>query len=73
MKDGDIVLFLTLFKRQAKRVSIEKRHWVSALLALKPSGIKQLMAREGEEKFDDSDYIKGLLLKRFKLSADIFR
>ncbi|GFY38673.1 CCHC-type domain-containing protein [Trichonephila inaurata madagascariensis] len=55
MKDGDIVLFLTLFERQAKRVSIEKRHWVSALLALMPSEINQLMARESEEKFDDYD------------------
>ncbi|GFW15258.1 CCHC-type domain-containing protein [Trichonephila clavipes] len=72
MKDGDIVVFLTLFERQAKRVGIEKRHWVSALLALMPSEINQLMAREAEEKFDDYDYIKDLLLKRFKLSAEIF-
>ncbi|GFY63753.1 SCAN box domain-containing protein [Trichonephila inaurata madagascariensis] len=70
MKDGDLVLFLTLFERQAKRVSNEKRHWVSALL---PSEINQLMAPESEEKFDDYDYIKGLLLKRFKISAEIFR
>ncbi|GFX42150.1 uncharacterized protein TNCV_2135651 [Trichonephila clavipes] len=72
MKDGDIVLFLTLFERQAKRVGIEKRHWVSALLALMPREINQLMAREAEEKFDDYDYIKDLLLKRFKLRAEIF-
>ncbi|GFU85830.1 hypothetical protein TNCV_2036611 [Trichonephila clavipes] len=38
-----------------------------------PSEINQLMAREAEEKFDDYDYIKDLLLKRFKLSAEIFR
>ncbi|GFV79857.1 uncharacterized protein TNCV_1726821 [Trichonephila clavipes] len=69
MKDGDTVLFLTLFERQAKRVGIEKRHWVSALLALMPK-INQLMDREAEEKFKDYDYIKYLLLKRFKLSAD---
>ncbi|GFY65644.1 retrovirus-related Pol polyprotein from transposon opus [Trichonephila inaurata madagascariensis] len=55
-------------QEMAKRVSIEKRHWVSALL---PSE-NQLIARESEEKFDDYDYIKGLLLKRFKLSAEIF-
>ncbi|GFW21821.1 hypothetical protein TNCV_1235461 [Trichonephila clavipes] len=50
MKDGDIVLFLTLFERQAKRVGLEKRHWVSALM---PSEMNQLMARESEEKFDE--------------------
>ncbi|GFV05581.1 CCHC-type domain-containing protein [Trichonephila clavipes] len=70
MKDGDIVLFFTLFEPQAKRVGIDKRHWVSAVM---PSEINQLMAHESEEKFDDYDYIKGLLLKRFKLSAEIFR
>ncbi|GFX71141.1 hypothetical protein TNCV_3649061 [Trichonephila clavipes] len=70
MKDGDIVVFLTLFERQAKESWHRKRHWVSALM---PSEINQLMAREAEEKFDDYDYIKDLLLKRFKLSAEIFR
>ncbi|GFY54803.1 retrovirus-related Pol polyprotein from transposon opus [Trichonephila inaurata madagascariensis] len=38
-----------------------------------PGEIYQLMAREAEEKFHDYDYIKSLLLKRFKLSAEIFR
>ncbi|GFX52774.1 uncharacterized protein TNCV_3719641 [Trichonephila clavipes] len=66
--------FLTLFERQVKESwHRKKRHWVSALLALMPSEINQLMAREAEEKFDDYDYIKDLLLKRFKLSAEIFR
>ena len=73
MKDGDIVLFLTLFERQAKRINVEKSNWVSALLALMPSEITQLIARETEEKFDDYDYIKSLLLKRFKLSSEHFR
>ncbi|GFW25968.1 retrovirus-related Pol polyprotein from transposon opus [Trichonephila clavipes] len=58
---------------KAKRVGIEKRHWVSALLALMPNEINQLMVREAEERFDDYDYINDLLLKRFKLSAEIFR
>ncbi|GFX87202.1 retrovirus-related Pol polyprotein from transposon 412 [Trichonephila clavipes] len=56
-----------------RELASKKRHWVSALLALMPSEINQLMAREAEEKFDDYDYIKDLLLKRFKLSAEIFR
>ncbi|GFW13014.1 CCHC-type domain-containing protein [Trichonephila clavipes] len=31
IRDGDIVLFLTLFERQAKRIGVEKTNWVSAL------------------------------------------
>ncbi|GFT34663.1 retrovirus-related Pol polyprotein from transposon 297 [Trichonephila clavipes] len=71
--DGDIVLFLTLFERQAKRIGVEKTNWVSALLARMPPNITQLIARESEDKFDNYDYIKGVLLKRFKMSPETFR
>ncbi|GFU19336.1 CCHC-type domain-containing protein [Trichonephila clavipes] len=53
IKDGDIVLFLTLFERQTKRIGVEKTNWVSALLARMPSDITQLIARESEDKFDN--------------------
>ncbi|GFX45832.1 CCHC-type domain-containing protein [Trichonephila clavipes] len=73
IRDGDIVLFLTLFERQAKRIGVEKTNWVSALLARMPPDITQLIAREPEDKFDNYDYIKGVLLKRFKMSPETFR
>ncbi|GFX28375.1 CCHC-type domain-containing protein [Trichonephila clavipes] len=38
-----------------------------------PSDITQLIARESEDKFDNYDYIKRVLLKRFKMSAETFR
>ncbi|GFU17389.1 CCHC-type domain-containing protein [Trichonephila clavipes] len=57
IRDGDIVLFLTLFERQVKRIGVEKTNWVSALLARMPSDITQLIARESEDKFDNYDYI----------------
>ncbi|GFU10953.1 SCAN box domain-containing protein [Trichonephila clavipes] len=65
--------FLTLFERQAKRIGVEKTNWVSALLARMPPDITQLIARESEDKFDNYDYIKGVLLKRFKMSPETFR
>ncbi|GFV89302.1 uncharacterized protein TNCV_4151231 [Trichonephila clavipes] len=64
IRDGNIVLFLTLFERQEKRIGVEKTNWVSALLARMPSDITQLIARESEDKFDNYDYIKGVLLKK---------
>ncbi|GFX77452.1 retrovirus-related Pol polyprotein from transposon 297 [Trichonephila clavipes] len=73
IRDGDIVLFLTLFERQAKRIGVEKTNWVSALLARMPPDITQLIAKESEDKFDNYDYIKGVLLKRFKMSPETFR
>ncbi|GFX74091.1 CCHC-type domain-containing protein [Trichonephila clavipes] len=53
IRDGDIVLFLTLFERKAKRIGVEKTNWVSALLARMPSDITQLISRESEDKFDN--------------------
>ncbi|GFT91936.1 uncharacterized protein TNCV_4791201 [Trichonephila clavipes] len=38
-----------------------------------PSDITQLIAIESEDKFDNYDYIKRVLLKRFKMSAETFR
>ncbi|GFU83479.1 retrovirus-related Pol polyprotein from transposon opus [Trichonephila clavipes] len=38
-----------------------------------PPDITQLIARESEDKFDNYDYIKGVLLKRFKMSPETFR
>ncbi|GFW46293.1 retrovirus-related Pol polyprotein from transposon opus [Trichonephila clavipes] len=73
IRDGDIVLFLTLFEIQAKRIGVEKTNWVSALLARMPPDITQLIARESDDKFDNYDYIKGVLLKRFKMSPETFR
>ncbi|GBM39808.1 hypothetical protein AVEN_45773-1 [Araneus ventricosus] len=72
-KNGDITLFLSLFEREAKRAQIDKKDWVSGLLMLLPSDIVQLIARESEENCDNNNYIKGELLKIFKLSPDEFR
>ncbi|GFT66574.1 CCHC-type domain-containing protein [Trichonephila clavipes] len=72
-RDGDIVLFLILFERQAKRIGVEKMNWVSVLLARMRSDITQMIARESEDKFDNYDYIKGVLLKRFKMNPETFR
>ncbi|GBM03861.1 hypothetical protein AVEN_231326-2 [Araneus ventricosus] len=72
-RNGDITLFLSLFERQAKRAQIDTKDWVSGLLMLMPSDIVQLIARESEENFDNYNYIKSVLLKRFKLSPEEFR
>ncbi|GBN20757.1 hypothetical protein AVEN_104149-1 [Araneus ventricosus] len=72
-KNGDITLFLLLFERQTKRAQIDTKDWVSGLIMLLPSDIVQLIARESDENFDNYNYIKSVLLKRFKLSPEEFR
>ncbi|GFY28965.1 CCHC-type domain-containing protein [Trichonephila clavipes] len=70
-KQSDISL--VIFERQAKRASIEKKDWVGQLLGLLPLEIVQFIAREPEEQAENYDYVKKLLLKRFKLSPEDFR
>ncbi|GFW28026.1 retrovirus-related Pol polyprotein from transposon 297 [Trichonephila clavipes] len=72
-KQSDISLYLVIFERQAKRASIEKTEWVGQLLGLLPLEIVQFIAREPEEQAKNYDYVKKLLLKRFKLSPEVFR
>ncbi|GFW16481.1 SCAN box domain-containing protein [Trichonephila clavipes] len=72
-KQSDISLYLVIFERQAKRASIEKKEWVGQLLGLLPLEIVQFIAREPEEQAENYDYVKKLLLKRFKLSPEVFR
>ncbi|GFS58356.1 gypsy retrotransposon integrase-like protein 1 [Trichonephila clavipes] len=72
-KQSDISLYLVIFEHQAKRASIEKKEWVGQVLGLLPLEIVQFIAREPEEQAENYDYVKKLLLKRFKLSPEVFR
>ncbi|GFS88206.1 retrovirus-related Pol polyprotein from transposon 412 [Trichonephila clavipes] len=71
-KEGDISFYLILFERQARRVHI-KEDWVTNLVVLLPLEMANLIAREPEEKANDYEHIKGMLLKRFKLSPEAFK
>ncbi|GBN61654.1 hypothetical protein AVEN_124265-1 [Araneus ventricosus] len=72
-KEDDISLFLVLFDRQAKIMNIPAENQVAQLISLLPPDIVQLIAREPEEDAKKYEYVKALLLQRFKLSAEKFR
>ncbi|GFS79235.1 transposon Ty3-I Gag-Pol polyprotein [Trichonephila clavipes] len=72
MKD-DISLNLTLFERHAELTFLPKKDWVQKLIGLIPIDIAHLIAREPADKCNDYNHIKGLLLKRFKLSPEKLR
>ncbi|XP_055942030.1 uncharacterized protein LOC129972075 [Argiope bruennichi] len=72
-KNDDISLYLVIFERQAKRLKIDKTDWVTQLMPLLPSDVVQIIAREPEEESNVYEYVKELLLRRFKLSAETFR
>ncbi|GFU15482.1 uncharacterized protein TNCV_3790141 [Trichonephila clavipes] len=66
-------LFLTLFKWQMKLLDLGEDLWVPYLIGALPSDVTSLIAREPEEKCRDYSHIRGMLLQRFKLTAEKFR
>ncbi|GFV79162.1 uncharacterized protein TNCV_1817091 [Trichonephila clavipes] len=66
-------LFLTLFERQLKLLDFGEDLWVPYLFVALPSDVTSLIAREPEEKCRDYSHIRGMLLQRFKLTAEKFR
>ncbi|GBM78104.1 hypothetical protein AVEN_132239-1 [Araneus ventricosus] len=72
-KEDDVSLFLVLFERLAKIMNIAAENQVAQLISMLPPNIVQLIAREPEEDANKYEYVKALLLQRFKLSAEKFR
>ncbi|GFX87141.1 transposon Tf2-8 polyprotein [Trichonephila clavipes] len=66
-------LFLTLLERQMKLLHLGGDMWVPYLIGALPSDVTSLIAREPEEKCRDYSHIRGILLQRFKLTAEKFR
>ncbi|GFX23287.1 uncharacterized protein TNCV_1558861 [Trichonephila clavipes] len=67
-------LFLTLFERQMKLLDLDEDLWVPYLIGdLWPRDVTSLIAHEPEEKCRDYSQIRGMLLQRFKLTAEKFR
>ncbi|GFU56901.1 transposon Tf2-8 polyprotein [Trichonephila clavipes] len=66
-------LFLTLFERQMKLFDLGEDLWVPYLIGALPSDATSLIAREPDEKCRDYSHIRGMLLQRFKLTAEKFR
>ncbi|GFS53206.1 uncharacterized protein TNCV_3363791 [Trichonephila clavipes] len=66
-------LFLTLFERQIKLLDLGEDLWVPYLIGALLSDVASLIAREPEEKCRDYSHIRGMLLQRFKLTAEKFR
>ncbi|GFX54341.1 uncharacterized protein TNCV_3824401 [Trichonephila clavipes] len=60
-------LFLTLFERQMKVLDLGED-----LIGALPSDVTSLIAREPEVKCRDYSHIRGMLLQRFKLTAEKF-
>ncbi|GFU86094.1 uncharacterized protein TNCV_3937631 [Trichonephila clavipes] len=66
-------LFLTLIERQMKLLDLGEDLWAPYLISALPSDVTSIIAREPKEKCRDYSHIRGMLLQRFKLTAEKFR
>ncbi|GFV13294.1 uncharacterized protein TNCV_3656141 [Trichonephila clavipes] len=66
-------LFLTLFERQMKLLDLGEDLWVPYLIGALPSDVTSLIDRETEENCKAYSHIRGMLLQRFKLTAEKFQ
>jgi hypothetical protein len=69
----NISLYLERFERQADRAGISEHQLVFYLTGLLPSDINDIISREPKEKADSYEFVKNLLLKKYKLSSEMFR
>ena len=69
----DILLFLTIFERQAARKKIYDGDLVSQLIPLLPIEVSEPILKEPDDIAHDFSHVKWLLFKRFKLSSRALR
>ncbi|GBN01513.1 hypothetical protein AVEN_140401-1 [Araneus ventricosus] len=72
-KDGDMALYLTLCERQFNILKVPPDLWVTYLISSLPAVIGRLLTREPDTKIHDFEYVKTVLLQRFKMNAEKYR
>ncbi|GFU60951.1 retrovirus-related Pol polyprotein from transposon 412 [Trichonephila clavipes] len=60
----DISLFLTMFERQMKLLSVPAEFWVSHLIGVIPNDIGKFIAKEPKEMFRNYAHIPNISLQR---------
>ncbi|GFS50498.1 SCAN box domain-containing protein [Trichonephila clavipes] len=68
-KHDEISLYLINFERKAELAQVPKKDWVAYLLAVLPAEFSNMLAREPTEKGNNYDFVKDLILKRYRLNS----
>ncbi|GFV03572.1 histone-lysine N-methyltransferase SETMAR [Trichonephila clavipes] len=69
-KHDDISLYLINFERKAELAQVPKKDWVAYLLAVLPAELSNMLAREPTERANNYDFVKDLILKRYRLNSE---
>ncbi|GFV11045.1 SCAN box domain-containing protein [Trichonephila clavipes] len=66
----EISLYLINFERKAELAQVPKKDWVAYLLAVLPAELSNMLAREPTERANNYDFVKDLILKRYRLNSE---
>ncbi|GFV33412.1 SCAN box domain-containing protein [Trichonephila clavipes] len=69
-KHDEISLYLINFERKAELAQVPKKYWVTYLLAVLPAELSNMLAREPTERANNYDFVKDLILKRYRLNSE---
>lgn len=70
---NDVSICLAFFEKQIARTNFVKEDWITYILSLLPLEIAYITAREPIPEANNYDYVKNLLLKRFKMIPEEIR
>ncbi|GFW98974.1 SCAN box domain-containing protein [Trichonephila clavipes] len=69
-KHDEISSYLINFERKAELAQVPKKDWVAYLLAVLPAELSNMLARELTERANNYDFVKDLILKRYRLNSE---
>ncbi|GFX19930.1 SCAN box domain-containing protein [Trichonephila clavipes] len=69
-KHDKISLYLINFERKAELAQVPKKDWVAYLLEVLPAELSNMLAREPTERANNYDFVKDLILKRYRLNSE---
>ncbi|GFW38933.1 SCAN box domain-containing protein [Trichonephila clavipes] len=68
-KHDEISLYLINFERKAELAQVPM-DWVAYLLTVLPAELSNMLAREPTERANSYDFVKDLILKRYRLNSE---
>ncbi|GBO24024.1 hypothetical protein AVEN_88696-1 [Araneus ventricosus] len=69
-KHDEMGLYLFNFERRAEMAEVPKKDWVVYLLAVLPAELSNVLAREPSSEANNYDFVKRIILKRYKLKNE---
>ncbi|GBO04753.1 hypothetical protein AVEN_103999-1 [Araneus ventricosus] len=69
-KHDEMGLYLINFERRAEMAQVPKKHWIAYLLAVLPAELSNMLVREPASEADNYNFVKSIILKRYKLNSE---